>query len=190
LARRARSERHGRGTAAHQAPIRANGGRFLYEFAVPDAGTFWYHPHLGSPSRWGGVCTARSSSRRATRQPWTATSCGCSATGGWIARTHRRGFRQLHGCEPRRRIGNSVTVNGGIRESFELRSGERVRLRLINAANARIFGLNFRGTTRSSSRSTPAGDGAPAGRRARRARAFDARRRSRRRNGEPEVRTP
>jgi FtsP/CotA-like multicopper oxidase with cupredoxin domain len=30
-----------------QAPIAANGGRFVYEFGLPDAGTYWYHPHLG-----------------------------------------------------------------------------------------------------------------------------------------------
>jgi FtsP/CotA-like multicopper oxidase with cupredoxin domain len=43
------------------------------------------------------------------------------------------------------RIGNTVTVNGAIRETFDLRAGERIRLRLINAANARIFSLEFRG---------------------------------------------
>jgi FtsP/CotA-like multicopper oxidase with cupredoxin domain len=39
------------------------------------------------------------------------------------------------------RIGNTVTVP----ESFAVQAGERVRLRLINAANARIFGLQFEG---------------------------------------------
>jgi FtsP/CotA-like multicopper oxidase with cupredoxin domain len=42
------------------------------------------------------------------------------------------------------RIGNTVTVNGAIRETFDLRAGQRIRLRLVNAANARIFGLEFR----------------------------------------------
>src|SRR5687767_2130124 len=36
-----------------QAPIAAGGGRFLYEFDLPDAGTYWYHPHLGSPEQVG-----------------------------------------------------------------------------------------------------------------------------------------
>src|SRR6185503_17821750 len=31
-----------------QPPIGANGGRFTYEFELRDAGTYWYHPHLGS----------------------------------------------------------------------------------------------------------------------------------------------
>jgi FtsP/CotA-like multicopper oxidase with cupredoxin domain len=41
------------------------------------------------------------------------------------------------------RIGNTVTVNGALRDSFAVRSGERIRLRLINASNARIYGLSF-----------------------------------------------
>jgi FtsP/CotA-like multicopper oxidase with cupredoxin domain len=36
-----------------------------------------------------------------------------------------------------------VTVNGKIAEEFAVRGGERIRLRLVNAANARIFGLRF-----------------------------------------------
>ena len=36
-----------------QPPIAAKGGRFVYEFDLPDAGTFWYHPHLGSPEQVG-----------------------------------------------------------------------------------------------------------------------------------------
>src|SRR3546814_4729774 len=43
------------------------------------------------------------------------------------------------------RIGNTVTVNGRVPETFAVRSGERIRLRLINAANARIFALEFEG---------------------------------------------
>ena len=41
------------------------------------------------------------------------------------------------------RVGNTVTVNGRIPETFAVRAGERLRLRLINAANARIFALEF-----------------------------------------------
>src|SRR3546814_10182872 len=39
------------------------------------------------------------------------------------------------------RIGNTVTINGRLPDTFPVRAGERLRLRLINAANARIFGL-------------------------------------------------
>ena len=43
------------------------------------------------------------------------------------------------------RLGNTVTVNGRVPDRFAVRAGERVRLRLINAANARIFALEFAG---------------------------------------------
>src|SRR4051812_25940032 len=35
-----------------QPPI-APGGSFMYEFAVPDAGTYWYHPHDHSSEQVG-----------------------------------------------------------------------------------------------------------------------------------------
>jgi FtsP/CotA-like multicopper oxidase with cupredoxin domain len=42
------------------------------------------------------------------------------------------------------RVGNTVTINGRVPDRFVVRSGERIRLRLINAAAARIFGLVFK----------------------------------------------
>ena len=40
-----------------QSPIPA-GGSFTYDFVVPDAGTYWYHSHVGTHS-WTAGCTAR-----------------------------------------------------------------------------------------------------------------------------------
>ena len=37
-----------------------------------------------------------------------------------------------------------MTINGHVLDRFPVRSGERIRLRLINAAPARIFGLQFK----------------------------------------------
>jgi FtsP/CotA-like multicopper oxidase with cupredoxin domain len=42
------------------------------------------------------------------------------------------------------RIGNTVTINGRVPEAFPVKSGERIRLRLINAAPSRIFRLEFK----------------------------------------------
>ncbi len=41
------------------------------------------------------------------------------------------------------RLGNWVTVNGESEHRFSVRSGDRVRLRILNAANARIMTLAF-----------------------------------------------
>jgi FtsP/CotA-like multicopper oxidase with cupredoxin domain len=43
------------------------------------------------------------------------------------------------------RIGNTVTMNGRIPDPMFVKAGERVRLRLVNAALARIVGLRFEG---------------------------------------------
>jgi len=43
------------------------------------------------------------------------------------------------------RIGNTVTLNGRVREAVSVKAGERVRLRIVNAALARIIGLRFEG---------------------------------------------
>jgi len=43
------------------------------------------------------------------------------------------------------RVGNTVTINGRVPDRFTVRAGERIRLRLINGAPARIFGLEFKG---------------------------------------------
>ena len=43
------------------------------------------------------------------------------------------------------RVGNTVTVNGAISSGEQVHAGERIRLRLINGALARIMALRFEG---------------------------------------------
>ena len=43
------------------------------------------------------------------------------------------------------RVGNTVTINGRLPGTLHVRAGERVRLRLLNAAIARIMALRFEG---------------------------------------------
>ena len=57
-------------------------------------------------------------------------------------------FGNLMDASHNGRMGNTVTINGRIQEAFAVRAGERLRLRLINVANARIFGLELRATGR------------------------------------------
>jgi len=129
-----------------QPPIAANGGRFTYEFALPDAGTYWYHPHLGSPEQVGrGLYGALIVEEH---EPPAVDRDIVWLLGDW--RLDRSAsivedFGNMMDASHAGRIGNTVTVNGAIRETFDLRAGERVRLRLINASNARIYALEFRG---------------------------------------------
>ncbi|MGH8222730.1 MAG: multicopper oxidase family protein [Woeseiaceae bacterium] len=129
-----------------QPPIKANGGRFLYEFKLPDAGTYWYHPHLDSSNQVGrGVYGPLIIDEP---EPPAVDRDVVWMLGDWrLDRGARvvQDFGNFMDASHAGRIGNTVTVNGAIRETFELRAGERIRLRLINAANARIFALDFRG---------------------------------------------
>jgi FtsP/CotA-like multicopper oxidase with cupredoxin domain len=129
-----------------QAPIKANGGRFWYEFELRDAGTYWYHPHLGSPEQVGrGLYGPLIVDE--TRPPALDRDV-VWMLGDWRLDREARivdDFGNFMDASHAGRIGNTVTVNGAIRETFDLRAGERIRLRLVNAANARIFGLEFRG---------------------------------------------
>ena len=129
-----------------QPPIEANGGRFLYEFDVPDAGTYWYHPHLGSSGQVGRGVYAPLIIEEP--KPPAVDRDVVWMLGDWRLDAAARvveNFDSFRDASHAGRIGNTVTVNGAIREAFELRAGERIRLRLVNAANARIFALDFRG---------------------------------------------
>ncbi len=129
-----------------QPPIAANGGRFLYEFDLPDAGTYWYHPHLGSPEQVGrGLYGALVVEER---EPPAVDRDVVWVLSDWRLDREARiagDFMSFMDSSHAGRIGNTVTVNGAVRESFGVRTGERIRLRLINASNARIYGLTFEG---------------------------------------------
>jgi len=129
-----------------QPPIAANGGRFLYEFDLPDAGTYWYHPHLGSPEQVGrGLYGALIVEER---EPPAVDRDVVWVLSDWRLDRGARSvedFRSFMDASHAGRIGNTVTVNGAVRDTFAVRAGERIRLRLINASNARIYGLAFEG---------------------------------------------
>ncbi|HZM35692.1 MAG TPA: multicopper oxidase family protein [Burkholderiales bacterium] len=129
-----------------QAPIAKNGGRFMYEFDLPDAGTFWYHPHLGSPEQVGrGLYGALVVEER---EPPAVDRDLVWVLSDWRLDRNARitgDFMSFMDASHAGRIGNTVTVNGAVRDVFAVRAGERVRLRLINASNARIYGLRFEG---------------------------------------------
>jgi FtsP/CotA-like multicopper oxidase with cupredoxin domain len=129
-----------------QAPIAARGGRFVYEFDLPDAGTYWYHPHLGSSEQLGrGLSGALVVEER---EPLPVDRDLAWVLSDWRLDRGARivgDFGNAMDASHAGRIGNTVTVNGAIRESFDLRKGERIRLRLVNASNARIYGLRFEG---------------------------------------------
>src|SRR5262249_39832724 len=126
-----------------QRPI-APGETFVYEFDVPEAGTYWYHPHINSAEQVGrGLSGALIVEERA---PIDVDRDVVWVLSDWRLLPDAQisdDFRNMHDMAHNGRVGNTVTINGKIPETFSVRTGERIRLRLINAANARIFGLKF-----------------------------------------------
>jgi FtsP/CotA-like multicopper oxidase with cupredoxin domain len=130
-----------------QKPI-APGETFQYEFDVPDAGTYWYHPHQRSSEQvgrglYGPLIVEERDPIRADRDLTWVLDDWRLKPDGQISGDFGGPMDASHGG----RVGNFVTINGRAPDPFRVRKGERVRLRLINAANARIFALDFTGHT-------------------------------------------
>ncbi len=126
-----------------QKPI-ASGKTFTYEFDCVDAGSFWYHPHVSSASQVGrGLSGALIIEEREALPvdrdiTWVLGDWRLTKEGAI-----QNDFGNMHDVSHAGRIGNFITVNGSVPKTFEVRSGERIRLRLINTANARVFALVF-----------------------------------------------
>jgi FtsP/CotA-like multicopper oxidase with cupredoxin domain len=128
-----------------QKPV-SPGQTFKYEFDVPDAGTYWYHPHQKSVEQvgrglYGPLIVEERNPIQVDRDlTWVVDD--------WRLKSDAQisgDFGNFHDMSHNGRVGNTMTLNGQVSEIFAVRSGERIRLRLINAANARIFGLEFAG---------------------------------------------
>jgi FtsP/CotA-like multicopper oxidase with cupredoxin domain len=128
-----------------QPPIKA-GESFTYEFTPPDAGTFWYHPHANSLQQLGRGMAGALIVEEPEPVPvdrdilwllsdWRLTSDAQIASG----------FGSPMEAAMSGRVGNTVTVNGAVSDEEQVRAGERVRLRLVNGALARIMALRFEG---------------------------------------------
>jgi FtsP/CotA-like multicopper oxidase with cupredoxin domain len=128
-----------------QPPI-APGQTFSYEFDVPDAGTYWYHPHVNSAEQVGRGLSGPLIV--AEREPIAVDRDIVWMLSDWRLLPDaqiRADFGNMHDKAHNGRVGETVTINGRVPDTFAVRRGERIRLRLINAANARVFGLRFTG---------------------------------------------
>jgi FtsP/CotA-like multicopper oxidase with cupredoxin domain len=98
------------------------GASFDYRFRPPDAGTFWYHASIAAQVDQGlhGALIVEE-----------AQSVGVD-----------RDLVLVIGTADARVV---APVNGSLRPDFAVRSGERVRLRLINASAARALALRLEG---------------------------------------------
>lgn len=127
-------------------PVVAPGESFDYRFTLPDAGTFWYHPHANSLEQisrgLSGVLVVDEA------QPPEVDGEETLVLDDWRmteeAQIHES-FGNWHDLSHAGRLGNYVTVNGLPELVRDHPSGTRLRLRLVNTATARIFRLRLDG---------------------------------------------
>ena len=125
------------------------GGSFDYRFAVDDAGTYWYHPHQSSFEQvprgmYGAFIVEEAKPVQVDRELiWILADYKLNDDNSQV-----EDFGKILDFAGDGRHGNVITLNGtaaGADRKLELRPGERVRLRLVNAASARLFRLEFTG---------------------------------------------
>lgn len=128
-----------------QDPI-APGSRFPYRLNLQEAGTYWYHPHFNAGEQLERGLKGVLIVEERDKLPF-------SHDVAWLMddwRFQRDGqiyphFNTHHDLMHDGRWGNAITVNGGVRPEILVSPGDRIRLRIINGANARIFSQTLDG---------------------------------------------
>ena len=122
------------------------GGEFRYEFTLPDAGTFWYHPHNNSAEQVGrglyGALIVEDPNDAAVFGDdlvLLLSDMSLDERGQPLPPNSGGGFGDLFGRE-----GSVLLVNGKVRPTLKVRTGKQQRWRIINAARARYYDLRLR----------------------------------------------
>lgn len=134
------------GSPLTQNPVEP-GETFDYVFAAPDAGTYWYHPHIGSSRQmehglYGTLIVEEETPPIDTVELTLVLDDWLINDDGTI---NQKAFGDIRIAAHGGRLGNWFTVNGQSRPHLAAPAGKRLRLRLINCANARIMNLQIKG---------------------------------------------
>jgi FtsP/CotA-like multicopper oxidase with cupredoxin domain len=126
-----------------QKPV-APGQSFDYAFTPPDAGTFWYHTHFGSSEQlarglYGVLIVDEPEPPKVDRDvvmvvdDWRLTEDGII----------HPSFGNFHDAMMAGRLGQYITLNSQDILDLPVKTNERLRLRIVNTANSRIFQLRL-----------------------------------------------
>ena len=131
-----------------QPPIEP-GESFDYDFVVPDAGTFWYHPHVDSAAELGfglyGPIVVDDPDEPAglgDELVLVVSDISLTDTGEQTPADAAGDFGTLFGRE-----GDTLLINGKVNPTLHARAGRRQRWRIINAAKSRYYQLGLAGQT-------------------------------------------
>ncbi len=120
------------------------GGSFTYRFVPKDAGTFWFHPHVRGAEQverglYGVLVVDDAQPPPYSRdEVWVLDDWRLGSDGEIDPRFVTRRDLAHDG-----RWGQIVTVNGDARQLMVVRPGERIRLRLVNTSNGRVYLPDF-----------------------------------------------
>jgi FtsP/CotA-like multicopper oxidase with cupredoxin domain len=116
------------------------GGTFVYRFVPKDAGTFWFHPHVRGAEQverglYGVLVVDDAESLPDSRdEVWVLDDWRLTQTGEIDPN-----FVTRHDLAHDGRWGQVVTVNSDASHELHVRPGERLRLRLVNTSNGRVY---------------------------------------------------
>lgn len=133
------------GTAAVQEPVQP-GESFTYDFVLPDAGTFWYHPHANSSAQvgyglYGPLIVDDPADPIDVEDVVLVFSDMSLDEAGQLRPGDDDGwFGDYFGRE-----GAALLVNGKTQPRLRVRAGLPQRWRLINASRARFLELEVPG---------------------------------------------
>lgn len=123
------------------------GDSFVYDLAAEDAGTFWYHSHNRSAEQvarglYGPLIVDEPTPPDVDRDvTLMLDDWRVDPKTGQITQDFGASHDLSHGG----RLGNFISTNGEATYRLPVRRHERLRLRIVNAANARLFTLGLQG---------------------------------------------
>ncbi len=127
-----------------QPPVQP-GATFVYEFTPKDAGTFWFHPHVRASEQverglYGVLIVEDAQPPPYSREVvWILDDWLLDNKTGQIVGQ----FNTRHDLAHDGRWGNAITINGSTQTALRVQPGERIRLRMLNSANGRVFRPDF-----------------------------------------------
>ena len=133
------------GVPGHTQPEVPPGGTYHYTLEVPDAGVFWYHPHVREDMTQdlglaANILVTGGGFPPADREEAIVLDDMLLGADGPIPWGKDRTTHALMG-----RFGNVLLVNGGTSWSAETKAGETLRLYFTNTANTRVFNVSIPG---------------------------------------------
>jgi FtsP/CotA-like multicopper oxidase with cupredoxin domain len=126
-------------------PEVTTGSSFTYDFRVPDAGLFWYHPHVMSALQVGfglyGALLVEDPAEKIgvdDQLVMVLSDIAIEESGALQSPDDAGVARLVFGLE-----GNHVMVNGRTRPKMIARAGAPQRWRIVNAAKTRYFAMQL-----------------------------------------------